>query len=90
MRKYDVILEIQGKQVAVGYIEGESWEDARFSYNEEYLSLNDPKAISVSLPVQKEAFSAEQTKVFFDGLLPEGFMRKTIAGNMHFDERDYL
>ncbi len=90
MRKYDVILEIQGKQVAVGYIEGRSWEDARFSYNEEYLSQHDPRAISVSLPVQREPFSAERTKVFFDGLLPEGFMRKTIAGNMHFDERDYL
>ena len=90
MRKYDVILEIQGKQVAVGYIEGGSWEDARFSYNEDYLSKNVPRAISVSLPVQKEPFSAERTKVFFDGLLPEGFMRKTIAGNMHFDERDYL
>ena len=90
MRKYDVILEIQGKQVAVGYIEGETWADARFGYDEEYLSQHDPKAISVSLPVQKEPFSAERTKVFFDGLLPEGFMRKTIAGNMHFDERDYL
>ncbi len=90
MRKYDVILEIQGRQVAVGYIEGESWVDARFSYAEEYLSKDDPKAISVSLPLQKEPFSAERTKVFFDGLLPEGFMRKTIAANMHFDERDYL
>ncbi len=90
MRKYDVILEIQGKQVVVGYIEGESLDDARFRYDEEYLTQNDPKAISISLPVQKEPFSAEQTKVFFDGLLPEGFMRKTIANNMHFDERDYL
>lgn len=90
MRKYDVILEIQGKQVAVGYIEGELFEDARFHYDEEYLTQNDPKAISVSLPVQKEPFSAERTKVFFEGLLPEGFMRKTIASNMHFDERDYL
>ena len=90
MRKYDVILEIQGRQTEVGHIEGESFADARFRYDEEYLSQTDPKAISVSLPVRKEPFSAEQTKVFFDGLLPEGFMRKTIAGSMHFDERDYL
>ena len=51
MRKYDVILEIQGKPVAVGYIEGELFEDARFHYDEEYLTQYDPKAISVSLPV---------------------------------------
>ncbi|SDB69503.1 HipA domain-containing protein [Butyrivibrio sp. INlla16] len=90
MRKYDVILEIQGRQVVVGYIEGDSFDDARFQYDEDYLSQNNPKAISVSLPVRKDPFSAEQTRVFFDGLLPEGFMRKTIASNMHFDERDYL
>lgn len=90
MRKTDVILEVQGKQVTVGYIEGESFEDAEFCYDEKYLSQNDPKAISVSLPVQKESFSAERTRAFFDGLLPEGFMRQTIAGSMHFDERDYL
>ena len=90
MRKYSVILEIQGKQVTVGYIEGESFDDARFQYDEEYLSRDDSKAISISLPIQKDPFSAERTRIFFDGLLPEGFMRKTIAGNMHFDERDYL
>ena len=42
------------------------------------------------MPIQDEPFSPEQTKVFFDGLLPEGFMRKSIANNMHLDENDYL
>ncbi|SEM10794.1 MULTISPECIES: hypothetical protein [unclassified Butyrivibrio] len=28
MRKYDVILEIQGRQVVVGYIEGESFRES--------------------------------------------------------------
>ena len=76
--------------MTVGYIEEESFDDARFQYDEEYLSRDDSKAISISLPIQKDPFSEDQTRTFFDGLLPEGFMRKTIAGNMHFDERDYL
>ncbi|WP_022765232.1 HipA domain-containing protein [Butyrivibrio sp. XPD2006] len=90
MRKYIVFLEIHGKQVRVGTIEGNSSEDASFSYSKEYVSQSGSKAISVSLPTQDEPFSPEQTKVFFDGLLPEGFMRKAIASNMHFDEDDYL
>ncbi len=90
MRHYNVYLEVDGSQVRVGEIEGNFSEDARFSYSKEYISRNDSRAISVSLPIQEETFSPEKTRVFFDGLLPEGFMRKSIATNMHFDENDYL
>ena len=90
MRHYNVYLEVNGSQVRIGDIEGNSSEDARFSYAKEYVAKNDSRAISVSLPIQDEPFSPEQTKVFFDGLLPEGFMRTSIATNMHFDENDYL
>ncbi|WP_026664347.1 HipA domain-containing protein [Butyrivibrio sp. FC2001] len=90
MRHYNVYLEIDGSQVKVGVIEGNSSEDASFSYSKEYVARTDSRAISVSLPIQEEPFSPERTKIFFDGLLPEGFMRKSIATNMHFDENDYL
>ncbi len=90
MRKYNVGLEIGGKQIKVGTIEGESSNNAQFKYSEEYLSGSFAHPISISLPLQKEPFSPEATRIFFDGLLPEGFMRRAIAGNMHFDEGDYL
>lgn len=90
MRRYNVYVEVDGKQARVGEIEGNSSEDARFSYSEEYKEKNNPRAVSVSLPIQDEPFSPEQTRVFFEGLLPEGFMRRSIAANMHFDENDYL
>ena len=38
MRKYNVGLEIHGKQVKVGTIEGESFESAQFAYSDEYIS----------------------------------------------------
>ena len=90
MRKYNVYIEVYGRQVRVGEIKGNSSEDACFSYSNDYISMNGSKAISVSLPFTDETFSPDQTKTFFDGLLPEGFMRKTIAESMHFDESDYL
>ena len=89
MKKYNVFVEIRGKQIRVGKIEGSSYEDACFSYDEDYLS-GKGKAISISLPLQEEPFSPYRTRAFFDGLLPEGFLRKNIAANMHFDENDYL
>ncbi len=86
MKKYAVVLEIQGEEVIVGYIEGKSSEDARFYYADDYLSLNDPKAISVSLPIQKEPFSAHRTRVFFDGMLPAGFMKNKPENPIRRDE----
>lgn len=90
MRRFGVFIEVFGKQIRIGKIEGNTSEDARFSYDKEYISGIGSKAISISLPIQEDEFSPERTRTFFDGLLPEGFMRTSIAGNMHFDENDYL
>ena len=90
MRRYNVYFEIDGRQIRVGKIEGGSSDDAQFSYAEDYISRNGARPISISLPIGEEPFSPERTRTFFDGLLPEGFMRKSIAANMHFDENDYL
>ena len=88
MRRYKVYLEVGGKQVRVGEIEGNYSDDARFLYSKEYITKEESKSISISLPIQEEPFSPERTKAFFEGLLPEGFMRKNIAANMHFDEKN--
>ena len=88
--EFEVSIERRGKAIATGSIFGESSTDARFVYAEAYR--NDPEAtpISISLPLQSEPFSAEQTKCFFDGLLPEGFTRRAVASNLHLDENDYV
>lgn len=90
MREYTVSIERNGDQIKVGSITGSGVSDSCFSYDDEYLSSDDPVSISVSLPLQKEPFTPEQTKTFFDGLLPEGFTRRSVAQWLHFDENDYL
>jgi len=37
-----------------------------------------------------EEFSIQQTKNFFEGLLPEGFSRRAVANWAKVDENDYL
>lgn len=76
MRNLGVWIEIGGLQTYVGRIIGEKEEDARFSYAEEYLSGNIARPISIHLPLSENAFSVDDTRNFFEGLLPEGFTRR--------------
>lgn len=90
MRELSVYIELNGILTLVGKIAGESYLDARFSYEREYLDNKDAAAISISLPLQQEAFSPAKTKNFFESLLPEGFSRKAVANWMKADENDYI
>ncbi len=90
MKKLYVTIELNGSQILVGNLICESDGTARFTYEESYLQWEKAAAISLSLPLQKESFSPWQTKLFFDGLLPEGFTRKSVAKWMHLDTEDYV
>ena len=85
-----VSIERGGKQCLAGVIKGTSGEGASFQYDESYLEDPNAAPISISLPKREEPFSAMQTKNFFEGLLPEGFTRRTVAQWMRVDENDYL
>ena len=90
MRKLNISIEVNGENILVGHIIGNDFNDACFSYADSYLSNVENRAISISLPLQKEAFSSNSTRNFFEGLLPEGFTRRCVAEWMHADENDYL
>ena len=90
MRELDVYLEINSKLVLVGEICGNSYEDACFTYNVEYIHSEIARAISNSLPLKIEPFSALETKNYFEGLLPEGFSRRAVANYVKVSEDDYL
>ena len=63
MREYIVSIEKNGDQIIVGSIIGTDVSDASFVYDDKYLNSDDPVAISISLPLQKEPFSSKQTSV---------------------------
>ena len=85
-----VSIERSGKMVRVGTISGRNSAAACFRYDEEYAAGPNAAAISISLPLQTEAFSPELTKSFFEGLLPEGFTRRSVAAWLHTDENDFV
>lgn len=89
MKELLVSIEKNGDLIPVGKIAGSGPSDACFRYAEEYLATAEA-AVSISLPLQEDAFTPRQTMAFFEGLLPEGFTRRTVAQWMHVDEGDYL
>lgn len=90
MRKLFVNIEICGKATFAGIIKGNDSSDAVFAYAKEYLENPDARPISISLPLQQEEFSPVATRNYFEGLLPEGFLKMTVAQRMRADESDYL
>ena len=46
----------------------------RFCYDKAYLTLKDAQPVSLTLPLQTEAFVSPVLFPFFDGLIPEGWL----------------
>ena len=85
-----VLIEINGVMTKTGSITGTDYKDAVFAYDDSYMAEKNHRPISISLPLSKKPFSAESTRNYFEGLLPEGFTRKSIADSMHSDPDDYI
>ena len=64
-------------------------KEIRFKIYKNYVEKKYP-SISLSLPTEKNDFSPKDTRNFFEGLLPEGFARKSVAKWIHAEEEDYL
>lgn len=62
----------------------------RFEYEASVVDQQPPGAVvlSASLPVQSGPFKPREAAPFFEGLLPEGVVRATIANSLHLSEED--
>lgn len=85
-----VLFEINGVMTKAGSITGTDYNDAVFAYDDSYIADKTHRPISISLPLSKKPFSAELTRNYFEGLLPEGFTRKSIADSMHSDSENVI
>ena len=90
MKSVQICIEINGQQIEAGNISGSSEQGYSFTYDPVYLGRPDAAPLSQSLPLQEETFSPGQTRNFFEGLLPEGFTRKSVAQWLHESDHDYF
>lgn len=60
----------------------------QFKYDDYYLSRNDARAISLTLPLRKEAYTSKVLFPFFCGLLAEGVNKEMQCRLLKIDEND--
>ena len=61
-----------------------------FVYNETYLSSEDARPISLTLPLGSEEYHDKVLFPFFDGLIPEGWLLNVAEKNWKIDNRDRM
>ena len=61
-----------------------------FVYEEAYLVSNQPRPVSLTLPLQREPFHSNVLFSFFDGLIPEGWMLNIAERNWKINRLDRM
>lgn len=75
------------RNVFAGVLE-ETDEGYSFSYDSEYLSRDNPGAVSLTMPLSKETYTSKTLFSFFDGLIPEGWLLDIVSRNWKIDTKD--
>lgn len=81
--------EIYRKGVFAGILVEDGGE-YRFCYDKAYLSQENPQPISLTLPLQQEAFVSPVLFPFFDGLIPEGWLLDVALRNTDISVLDRM
>ena len=61
-----------------------------FVYDSAYLASSSPVAISLTLPLQKDAYRSPVLFPFFDGLIPEGWLLDVALRNTDISVLDRM
>lgn len=80
---------IYRKGILAGTLTEEGGE-YRFSYLTDYLSRDDAQPVSLTLPLQTEAFVSPTLFPFFDGIIPEGWLLDVALRNTDISVLDRM
>ncbi len=61
-----------------------------FEYDKDYLEMPAVRPVSLTLPIQKAAFTSNVLFPFFDGLIPEGWLLDIAEKNWKLNPRDRM
>ena len=59
-----------------------------FSYDEDYLNMENATAVSLTLPLSSNEYKSQVLFPFFDGLIPEGWLLDVVSRNWKIDMND--
>ena len=66
----------------------ETDEGYSFVYDTDYLSSDNPSAVSLTLPLTEKPYVSKTLFAFFDGLIPEGWLLDVVVHNWKLNEKD--
>jgi len=66
----------------------ETDEGYEYQYFEEYVGLQDARAISLTMPLTGSVYKSKVLFPFFDGLIPEGWLLDVALRNTDISELD--
>ncbi len=61
-----------------------------FQYDADYLQSDDPKAISLTMPLTEKPYNEKILFPFFDGLIPEGWLLDIAEKNWKINRMDRM
>lgn len=85
MRKGKVYIE----DIFAGII-SEEVKGFSFTYDKNYLQQDGALPVSITLPLQEEAFHSKTLFSFFDGLIPEGWLLNIAERNWKISRYDRM
>lgn len=65
-------------------------EGFHFKYETDYLTIENPEPISLTLPLTSSLYSSKILFPFFDGLIPEGWLLDIAEKNWKLNMRDRM
>jgi len=85
MRKAKVYMHDQWAGTIV-----ENEEGFTFFYEDDYLKLDYPEPVSLTLPISEKTYKSATMFPFFDGLIPEGWLLDIAEKNWKIREMDRM
>jgi len=81
--------EIKFNEHTAGFLSQDEY-GFHFIYEKNYLSSKKPIPVSLTLPLQENAFDSSVLFPFFDGLIPEGWLLDIAESNWKLNPRDRM
>lgn len=81
--------EIRMNEQTAGWLTQDE-QGYRFEYDPIYLTSENAKPVSKTLPLQSQAFQSPVLFPFFDGLIPEGWLLTVAEKNWKLNTRDRM
>lgn len=82
------ILDVYFHGLLAGKLSQDNTGSLSFQYIEKYISNQKAPTLSVSMPIQQEAYAGDIPKAFFSGLLPDDIVRHRLARYLGLSEKN--